>query len=278
LLWATEVDLGTDATWPTINALARTSTGQLIAAGNVTYQDLPSPYDAALRYDNGLVLRLDAQGNALSAFAVGGNLTDQVTHVAIFPDDSYALGGYSTPPRSSGQNGAWISSYGPDDAMRWSATYAGTTNGSYAHVGAMTALPSNGLLVAGGSGTPTETDDAWLFRVDSAGMPVWFKRFAGPDKDTLTDVVKMKNGFMAFGRTKSLSTTDDLWVVRTSVDGMVNFTPDSGMDAINESARWRRAAHVVRPLTPTNMPASLTVTAAPVTVLPAAGTHTLLTP
>ncbi|NUO54142.1 MAG: hypothetical protein HOV80_35290, partial [Polyangiaceae bacterium] len=165
ILWATEVDLGAGATAPTINALAWTSTGQLLAAGTVAYQDLPSPYDAALRYDNGLVVRLDGDGNVLSAFAVGGTQSDRVTQVTMFPDDSYALGGYSAPPRGSGQNGAWISSYRADDSMRWSATYAGTENGPYAHVSAMAALPSNGLLVTGGAGAPENTTDAWLFRL-----------------------------------------------------------------------------------------------------------------
>ncbi len=278
LLWATEVDLGPGAGSPAINALARTSTGELLAAGTVVYQDLPSPYEAALRYENGLVLRLDAEGNALSAFAVGGNLADRVTQLTIFPDDSYALGGHSAPPRGSGQNGAWISSYGADDSMRWSATYAGTTNGPYAHVNAMAALPSNGLLVTGGAGAPENTTDAWLFRVDDAGMPVWFKRLAGPADDNLTKVMVAEDGLWAFGHTESVDATNDLWVVRASVDGMVDFTEESGMDATNEAARWRRASHVIRPLTPTNLPAALTVTAAPRTVVPGTATHTPLTP
>ncbi|NUO49388.1 MAG: hypothetical protein HOV80_11085 [Polyangiaceae bacterium] len=109
-------------------------------------------------------------------------------------------------------------------------------------------------------------------------MPVWFKRFAGPDDDNLTRVVATENGLWAFGHTESVSATKDLWVVRTSVDGMVGFTPESGMDTTNEAARWRRASHVIRPLTPTNLPAPLTVTAAPRSVVPAAATHTLLTP
>ena len=164
LLWMTEVDLGADATSPTVNAIALTSTGEILAAGMVTYQDLPSPYDAALRYGNGLVLRLNAQGTALSAFAVGGNLSDVVTNLAVFPDDSYAIGGYSVPNSGSGLNWAWITSFEADDVMRWSATYAGETNGSYGHVSAMATLPSNGLLVTGGFGTPMTTAEAWLFR------------------------------------------------------------------------------------------------------------------
>ena len=120
-----EVDLGADATNPTVNAIALTSTGEILAAGTVTYQDLPSPHDAALRQDNGLVLRLHADGTAASAFAVGGNLKDVVTNLAVFPDNSYAIGGYSVPNSGSGLNSAWITSFEANDVMRWSATYAG---------------------------------------------------------------------------------------------------------------------------------------------------------
>jgi hypothetical protein len=87
-----------------------------------------------------------------------------------------------------------------------------------------------------------------------------------------------EDGLWAFGHTESVDATNDLWVVRASVDGMVDFTEASGMDATNEAARWRRASHVIRPLTPTNLPAALTVTAAPRTVVPGTATHTPLTP
>ncbi len=284
MLWATEVDLGPGTSSPSLSGLALTSTGQLLAAGTVTYQDLPSPYDAALRYQNGFVLRLDAQGNAQSAFAVGGNLGDYVNALAVFPDDSYALGGYTGPGSGGAVNWAWITSFDAQDALRWSATYAGDTNGSYGHVSALATLPSNGLLVTGGYGTPTSTQEAWLFRVDSAGMPVWFKALRGPADDTLTQVVKMKGGgALALGYTKSVNDVtplpqSDLWVVRTSVDGMVDFTAASGMDAANDSARWQRTEHVIRPLAPVNVATTLTANAAPFNVTPASATSELLTP
>ncbi|MGH8574252.1 MAG: hypothetical protein ACREX8_16995, partial [Gammaproteobacteria bacterium] len=267
ILWMNEVDLGADATNPTVNAVALISTGQILAAGTVTYQDLPSPTDAVLRQGNGLVLRLNAQGTPLRAFVVGGNLLDVVTSLAVFQDNSYAIGGYSVPNSGSGLNWAWITSFEADDVMRWSATYAGETNGSYAHVSAMATLPSNGLLVTGGFGTPTVTEEAWLFEIDRAGMLVWFKSLRGPKDDTLTGVLKMKNGVLAFGHTRSVnnvlpSAENDLWVLETSVDGMVDFTAASGMDVSNDAARWRRSSHVVRPLTPTNVPATLTSTVA----------------
>jgi hypothetical protein len=269
IVWASEVGLGAGTSGATLNAVALTSAGDILAAGTVTYQDASSSFDAALAQRNGLIVRLDAQRTVESAFALGGKLADELATLAVFADDSYAVGGSTIPTSGDAAHGAWITSFSSDDTLLWSATYAGETSGSYGHVSSLATLPDqSGVVATGGDGHPTNTTDAWLFRIDQAGMPIWFKSMRGRGEDTLTDVATSPDGVLAFGYTKSLSDVlpqpeNDLWVVSTSVDGMLDFNEASGMDAVNDSAQWSRSTHVVRPLAAVAIAATLTSTTVP---------------
>ena len=280
LLWSTEVDLGPGTNAPVLNALAQTASGQILAAGSVEFVDVSAA--GTLAQSNGYVLRLDAGGAPLSAVGFGGPYLDQVATLAVFPDDSYAVGGRSVPTTGE-ENWAWIASFEASDAMRWSATYASETRGAYDVMTGLGTLPSRGLLVAGGGEGFADgiSREAWLLRVDEAGMPVWFKSLRGPSDDTLTGVVKVKDGLLAFGSTRSVNDVapvpqTDLWVVRTSVDGMVHFTPESGMTATNDAVRWKRSSHLTKALTPTGTRATLTAAVAPLAVTNTPATTELL--
>jgi hypothetical protein len=80
---------------------------------------------------------------------------------------------------------------------------------------------------------------------------------------------------MAFGHTRSMNAAQplpafDLWLVRTNVDGMVDFSAASGFDEVNDTVGWRRTAGILSvPLAPAGTPAALTNVSASLSVDPA---------
>jgi hypothetical protein len=253
LVWQTELDLGVGTINGVLQAVALTASGEILAVGSVTYED------ETLAGANGLVVRLDAAGNALHAFAVGGLLSDNLMTLAVHPDGSYAVGGSSW---LQGEQSSWIAAFTAQDVLRWSGLYSGDSTDPYARVYSLAPREQHGLLVAAGIGSPNSTQ-AYLFELDRAGMPVWFKSYDSPTADVLTDVMGTDDGsILAFGHTQAVNDVlptakHDLWVLSTSIDGMVNFAADSGMDAKNETARWRPAADAVHTLQPSRLPPTL---------------------
>jgi hypothetical protein len=280
--WATEVEMGAGSTSPVIEALAETPTGEILGIGKVSYTDNPS-YPACTIYgNNALVLRLDAQGNPLSARAVGGRGHENAHAVAMFGDGSYVIGGDD----GSAPHGVWLAALRADDSVRWSASYQSRPDIPGLHSDStpngLTALDGSGLLVTGYTGA-TAGKDAWIMRVDDEGMPRWVKSYISDDLDELDGVFTMPDGLAAFGRTgktESTSSYEDLWVVRTSVDGMLHFDPATGFDTESTDAQWRRSATTpgVHTLAPVPFATSLDgAPAAAFTAVPAAAVGELLT-
>lgn len=278
--WATEVDMGAGSTSPDIDALALTPSGDILAVGAVTSMDTASYYDSTIALGNALVLRLDADGNLLSARAVGARGYESARTVAMFEDGSYAIGGDD----GFAPYGVWIASFRPDDSLRWSASYLSrpeSAGSDDATPYGLAPLPGNGLLVAGYTGA-TAGKDAWIMRLDDEGMPRWLKSYVGDKLDELSGVFAMPDGLAAYGRTgttEDSSTYEDLWVIRTAVDGMIHFDPDSGLDAENTEVQWLRSrSHTVQVLAPVPLPTTLDgAPATSFTVIPAAAVGELLT-
>ncbi len=288
LQWMTELTLGAGATKGEIFAIALTPGGEILAVGKVEYGNAPAQIDATMWGRNALVVRLDAQGNALRANAIGAGGWDEATCVAVFPDGGYAIAG--EVPKAGGGSEAhsnWIASFDAADVLRWSATYAGEVVSSSTgdtgndEVTGVAALENGHLLACGTSGSGAN-QDSWLMRVDALGVPVWFKSLRGPAEDHLAGIASLGNGLIAHGHTKSLDLVDpiqnDLWIVRTSHDGMLDFGASTGMDVQNDAAQWSRTTEViVEPLAPANVPGALTATAAPLAVVAALAALQLLT-
>jgi hypothetical protein len=71
---------------------------------------------------------------------------------------------------------------------------------------------------------------------------------------------------------------DDLWIVRTNVDGMAHFDVDSGFDTVNGAVQWNpTSGYLQLELAPANVPTTVTVTDAPISVSIANATNSLLT-
>lgn len=254
--WVTEIDTGAGSTSPTIQAIAETPAGEILAVGKVDYTDTVDPFEATIYRDNALIMRLSADGDTLAAYAVGGRGYESGLRIAVHEDGSYAIGGHldSALP-------VWIASFAADDTLQWSYAYQSRPNDAYGDPTALAPLAGNGLVISGHSGSGDDVV-AWLMRVDRRGMPIWLKSYESADVDELSGVVPVPGGLFAFGSTGITEETtvySDIWVLRTSVDGMARFTADSGLKTDNTAVQWqdRRPDHVVHALAPSNIATTL---------------------
>jgi hypothetical protein len=239
--WATELDMGLGSTAANLYGLALTPSGEIVAVGSVHYTDTPNYADSTIYGENALVVKLDAQGAPLSAFAAGGRGHEGADRIAMHPDGSYSIGGDD----GSAPYVMWLATFAADDTLLWWGSYQVQPDvgafRNYNNLTGLLPLDRKGLLVAGDTGSGTNMD-AWILRVDAGGMPVWVKRYSSPDTDDLAGVVALPDGLAAAGTTgytEAVTTYSDLWVIRTSVDGMVHFSDGNGFDAENTAMQWQ---------------------------------------
>ena len=264
ITWSTELETGAGSTEPVVHALAETATGEILAVGTVQYSD----GGVAIDGKNALVLRLDASGNPLSARAVGGLHDQGANQLAVFPDGAYAIAGDAG---AFAPFGVWIASLDQNDELVWSGSYQNRSedpdNIDISTVTGISPLGNRGLLVSGNFGAPNT--NAWIFRINRNGMPVWVKTYISDDEDKISEVLALPDGLIAFGETGFTETVNgsytDLWLLRTSVDGMLHFIDGNGFDAENTDAQWQlfpSSEHTVHTLAPAPL-ASATLTGAP---------------
>jgi hypothetical protein len=276
--WSIEVDTGSGSTQPTIAALALLPSGDIIAVGSVHHADSGLPPEPPMGGKNALILKLDARGTLLGAYALGGTSAEEAMRIAVHPDNgTYTIAGHLEP-----RPNVWLASMSADNTLRWSASYQNRPDDSgidYANPTGLATLDGNGLLVSGYIGAPDR--DAFLMRLADNGQPVWVKSYIAEDSsETLSGVIALRDGLIAYGRTQVLEEKNsygDLWIARTNVDAGLRFTPDSGMTTVNTAVQWCRIRdHTIRALAPESVTTTLTSRSTNSVVHPASATGELI--
>ena len=274
LVWATEIDTGLGSSQAAITALAEVPNGELLAVGAVDYTDS----DGTITGRNALVLRMAADGTPVAAYALGAPLGEDATGVAVHDDGSYAISGQTSA--AGDDHFSWVASFGADDTLLWSSTYADRPDAGYASANGIAAVADGGYVVAGWTGMRDE--DGWLIRLDGTGMPLWSKTYEGTDDNELIGVVAMPTGVAAYGQTNTTNALgnsfNDIWLLRTNVDGMAHFDPDTGFDTINHPVQWHPSAeYTLHQLDPAKVATTVNVIEADAGATPANATTIAIT-
>jgi hypothetical protein len=247
--WATEIDPGPDHPDTEITAIATAPGGDLLVVGKAFFEDPDAAHDDW----NALILRVRPDGTLVAAHGLGGPLSDSAAAVAVQSDGSYAISGQTAA--TGGNTGPWVAAFSPDDELLWSSTYLDRSGdelaSEYAYATGLAAV-DGGYVLSGITGMQGG-QDSWLLRIDRTGMPLWGKSYLGAQDDELTGVIAMPTGVAAFGQTETPDPAQnsfaDIWIVRTNVDGMVDFDPASSFDTMNGSVQWHvSTAHTHREL------------------------------
>ena len=243
---ALEYDLAGLSTDGGFSALHADDDGGLIAAGYAHWQDTAAFIDQTIAGKNALVCRITPDRRLDWARVIGGTGADEALDVDVDTDGTLVVCGHV----SGEANDGWVARLGADGFIEWSGVYAGDGSSGNDRFTSVAVVAEGGYLVTGTTNVGA-SQDAWAMMTSTAGMPLWFKSMRGADTDALVDVVALGDGLVACGSTKStgpnqVGMVGDAWVVRASVDGMLHFDAASGLDVVNDGARWSTTGDVVQ--------------------------------
>ncbi len=168
-----------------VAAVLRTDDGGYLIAGNTEFRDV-------------LLIRTDVEGNEVWRKTYGGPDWDSALDMVETDDGNYVVAGGAGWTPEEGTGGTWIFKVAPDGREIWSRTFS--VEGEYL-VFSTVDLTGDGGFILGGKRTTgrTETDNAWLVRVDRDGMEEW-SRFVGGNGSGMVDSViwtPIDDGYLA---------------------------------------------------------------------------------
>ena len=179
---------------------------QVVVVGSYQRDVTPKHYD-------GIVLKLDAQGNELWQRTFGGNANDVIKAVAPSNDDGYIIAGYTQSGSNNTGADAWLFKLDETGAVVWEHTFGGNF---WDKALALDTLGNGEIIVAGVTESTKSNLDAWLFKLDGQGKMVWERTFGGNDKDEITALELNENGdiFVAGNTVSKGNGKTDVWVLK----------------------------------------------------------------
>jgi len=175
--------------------------------------------DLFTRHD-GWVVRVDARGDVVwsRGFTRKGFGRHFLFDAAELADGSWIAAGATSlvdrPPQA-----AWLVRLTRDGGLDWQYEYGGGVADSAV---AVVATSDGGFVVAGATNSSgSGADDAWIMKVDSAGVIEWQRTYGGSDQDQATAVVELgSGGFAVAAYTNSFTASGHApWVLRLNAGG-----------------------------------------------------------
>ena len=177
---------GTSADWPYASCLTSDG-GVVVAGGSVSF---------GIGDNDVWVLKLDSSGNRVWQKAYGGPSDDRAFSVQQTADGGFVVAGF-TKSFGAGDMDFWVLRLDASGTLAWQRTYGGgamdwafgvrqTSEGGYLVVGR---TDSFGL---GGA-------DAWILKLDDAGLVTWQRTFGGGALDYAYSVRETADGSYLVG-------------------------------------------------------------------------------
>ena len=193
------------------------------------------------------VVKLNSSGSTEWQRSLGGSVNDYARSIQQTGDGGYIVAGYSFSNDGdvSGNNGAsdyWVVKLNSSGSIEWQRSLGGsahdeaysiyqTSDSGYIVAGSS---ESNDGDVSGHHGTPGDSIDYWVVKLNSAGSIVWQRSLGGSDWDEAYSIHQTTDyGYIMAGFSNSndgdISENHgdyDFWVVK--------FSPDDGISEGNE--------------------------------------------
>jgi PKD repeat protein len=119
-------------------------------------------------------------------------------------------------------------------SQNWERTYGGidTEEG-----GSVVQTSDSGFIVAASSNSfGSGIFDFYLLKLDGLGDTIWTETYGGVNNDRCRSVIQtFDGGFIACGESNSFSNSNDIYMVKTDVNGLIEWTKTIG-DSNSESA------------------------------------------
>lgn len=180
-------------------------------------------------------VKLSASGELEWSRYFGGNFTDTPEGVVQLPDEGYIIAGGSDSEDTDISNNIgtydfWVIRISSDGDLIWERSFGGTqidearaivasNDGNYLIVGD---TRSNDVMVSSNNGAA----DVWLIKITPSGNLIWEKNYGGSGFDTAQDIVKLNDGYVITGSSRSADGDvavnkgqNDLWVFKIDFEG-----------------------------------------------------------
>ncbi len=172
---------------------------------------------------DGMVLKLDADGNKVWEKILGGNKSDDFSSVVPTYDGGYVVAGYTKSNDGDVINtinglAVWVVKLDAGGKILWQITPIGSGGG----ISKISQLKDSGFIVSSGVGL-----DARVAKLSSYGTLVWEKEYGGSNKDYWMSIEEtLDGGYIAGGASASndgdVSRCDgyieNMWVVKFARD------------------------------------------------------------
>ncbi len=166
--------------------------------------------------ENGLVQRVDVEGNNICMTTLGGGKVDKLFSGVADADRLTVFGlSYSY---SSGASLAWAVNLDENGDVVWNRTY-GQSADSALRSGVL--CKTGGYITAGYIDTAGEGNyDFYLLQLDSEGNMVWNKTLGSADSEKAYSIATISDGYVIVGDKNTATTSTDAYIIK--VDGSGN--------------------------------------------------------
>lgn len=192
-----------------------------IIVGYTFSSDLLNGYHGGV--EDGLVCKLDSNGNTQWIETLGGSKEDFLTDAISLPDSTFFVAGFTSSidfdggPEAVSKNG-WLLKLDKSGKIIWKKFYGNIPNGFY-----NIQYANDGGLITTGAITSGTNNNVWLMKIDTAGNIIWEKNYggSGDDRGVVVKSAGAQN-YMVMGFTSSSDGDvtgahggDDFWVIKT---------------------------------------------------------------
>lgn len=176
------------------NAIVQLPDGGYVVAGTSRSSDGDIP-GGRWGYDS-WVTKVDASGTKLWSKAFGANNDDYSTAIVATPDGGFIVVGFTFV---NYQNSAWARKIDGSGNQVWEKTLNQSTDSK-----AMSILSDgDGSYIISGYTTAGASKDGMITRIDGNGTILWAKTYGGSDEDQFTSAIRVTDGVVLTGYTKS---------------------------------------------------------------------------
>ena len=220
--------------------VAQASDGGYIIAG--------ATYSFGAGYDDGYLIRTDANGDTLWTRTFGGIDEDRLYSVEETPDGGFVSVGFTVAEDDSVSDFYMVRLDADGDSL-WTRTYRDTAY-DYARDVACT-YPDDGFIIVGSVRyNHNEGSYIYLVKTDAAGDTLWTRTYGGSGDEYGNSVYQVPDdGYIITGQTDSYGAGgSDVYVVRTDADGDTSWTRTyggTGTDRGYHVTRARDGAYLI---------------------------------
>lgn len=181
--------------------------------------------------------KLSKTGEPVWEKTFGGSEADRAVCISITSDGGYIIGA-TTTSSGTGDNDGWVLKLTSTGDLAWQTTIDA---GGDEVIHALQVTFDGGIIVAGSITSVTETQDAWIFKLDQAGQMLWKKAYQGGGNDVAASIVETNDGGFLAAVNREMASGQDIWLIKIDGAGawgwekIIDLSPEDTVTALSQA-------------------------------------------